>query len=85
MNSQRTLAVRQSALSDQHRAWDWAGQQRTFSGYYRAKSNSGLQFVQACKGNSQANSGLFSPTSAPQSSTGLPLADKMLSWAKVGL
>ena len=46
------------------------------------KSNSDLQFTQACKGNSQANSGLLSLTRASQSSTGLPLADKMPSWTK---
>ena len=46
------------------------------------KSNSDLQFSQAFKGNSQANSGLLSLTRASHSSTGFPLADKMSSWAK---
>ena len=46
------------------------------------KSNSGLQFTQAYKGNSQANSGLLSLTRAPPSSTGHLLADKMPSLIK---
>ena len=53
--------------------------QRTFSGYYRAFLSL-LQFTQACKGNSKANSDLLSLTRAPQSSAGLALADKMPSW-----
>ena len=46
------------------------------------KSNSGLQFTQACKGNSQPVQGQLRLTRAPQSSTGLSPADTMPSWAK---
>ena len=62
----------------------WSGQQRTFSGYYRAffrpAIHSGLQRKLA--GQFRAAHSL---TRAPQSGTGLPLADKMPSWAKGAL
>ena len=79
------LAAGQSAFSVQHGAW--SGQQRSFWRHYKVF----LSQTQACsslwpaKGTPRPIQGQLRLTRAPQSSTGLSLANKMPSWAKRGL